>query len=80
MAIEVYINNNGTFTNQSKAYGTDKNIGWWNTITATDIDKDGNIDVLAGNLGTNSKHKATSEQPFVIMAKILTKMEPMTSL
>ena len=69
MPIEVYINNNGTFTNQSKAYGTDKNIGWWNTITATDIDKDGNIDVLAGNLGTNSKHKATSEQPFVIMAK-----------
>lgn len=69
MAIEIYINNNGAFTNQSKAYGTDNNIGWWNTITATDIDKDGNIDVLAGNLGTNSKHKATSEQPFVIMAK-----------
>ena len=69
MAIEIYINNNGAFTNQSKAYGTDNNIGWWNTITATDIDKDGNIDVLAGNLGTNSKHKATNEQPFVIMAK-----------
>ena len=69
MAIEIYINNNGAFTNQSKAYGTDKNIGWWNTITATDTNKDGNIDVLAGNLGTNSKHKATNEQPFVIMAK-----------
>ena len=69
MAIEIYINNNGAFTNQSKAYGTDKNIGWWNTITATDTNKDGNIDLLAGNLGTNSKHKATSEQPFVIMAK-----------
>ena len=69
MAIEIYINNNGTFTNQSKAYGTDKNIGWWNTITATDTNKDGNIDLLAGNLGTNSKHKATNEQPFVIMAK-----------
>ncbi|MDC1200202.1 VCBS repeat-containing protein, partial [bacterium] len=69
MAIEIYINNNGAFTNQSKAYGTDNNIGWWNTITATDTNKDGNIDVLAGNLGTNSKHKATNEQPFVIMAK-----------
>ena len=69
MAIEIYINNNGAFTNQSKTYGTDKNIGWWNTITATDTNKDGNIDLLAGNLGTNSKHKATNEQPFVIMAK-----------
>ena len=69
MAIEIYINNNGAFTNQSKAYGTDNKIGWWNTITATDTNKDGNIDVLAGNLGTNSKHKATNEQPFVIMAK-----------
>ena len=69
MAIEIYINNNGFFENQSKTYGTDKNIGWWNTITAKDLDKDGNLDLLAGNLGTNTKHKATKEQPFVIMAK-----------
>lgn len=69
MAIEIYINNNGTFTNQSKEFGTQQRVGWWNTITATDIDNDGNLDLLAGNLGTNSKHKATNEQPFVIMAK-----------
>ena len=69
MAIEIYINNNGFFKNQSKTYGTDKNIGWWNTITAKDLNKDGNLDLLAGNLGTNTKHKATKEQPFVIMAK-----------
>ena len=69
MAIEIYINNNGAFTNQSKEFGTQQGVGWWNTITATDIDNDGNLDLLAGNLGTNSKHKATNEQPFVIMAK-----------
>ena len=69
MAIEIYINNNGAFTNQSKKFGTQQGVGWWNTITATDIDNDGNLDLLAGNLGTNSKHKATNEQPFVIMAK-----------
>ena len=69
MAIEIYINNNGAFTNQSKEFGTQQRVGWWNTITATDIDNDGNLDLLAGNLGTNSKHKATNEQPFVIMAK-----------
>jgi hypothetical protein len=69
MAIEVYINNSGSFTNQSKEYGTNKHVGWWNTITATDIDKDGTLDLLVGNLGTNSKHKATKDQPFVIMAK-----------
>lgn len=69
MPIEVYINDKGTFKNKSEEYGTSKNVGWWNTITATDIDKDGKIDLLAGNLGTNSKHKATKDQPFVIMAK-----------
>ena len=69
MPIEIYINNNGSFTNQSKEYGTNERVGWWNTITASDIDKDGNIDLLAGNLGTNSKHKATKDQPFVVMAK-----------
>ncbi|WP_034057868.1 VCBS repeat-containing protein [Lacinutrix jangbogonensis] len=69
MAIEVYLNKNGIFSNKSEAYGTKENVGWWNTITASDIDKDGKIDLLVGNLGTNTKHKATKEQPFVVMAK-----------
>ena len=32
--------------------------GWWNSIRATDMDGDGDTDLIAGNLGLNSKFKA----------------------
>lgn len=37
--------------------------GWWNCIKAVDIDNDGDIDFIAGNLGLNSKLKADSAHP-----------------
>jgi hypothetical protein len=37
--------------------------GWWNTIHAADIDGDGDTDFVLGNLGTNSRLKATVSQP-----------------
>ena len=37
--------------------------GWWNTIKAADIDLDGDIDLLAGNRGTNSYLRASPEFP-----------------
>jgi len=43
--------------------------GWWNSITAADFDEDGDIDYIAGNLGLNSRHKASSKEPLCIYAK-----------
>ena len=57
--IVVFINNKGHFTKQ---YITDKK-GWWNFLLPVDIDGDGDIDLIAGNLGLNSRLKASSEQP-----------------
>ena len=37
--------------------------GWWQSIYADDIDADGDIDILAGNFGRNSRVKASSEAP-----------------
>jgi hypothetical protein len=37
--------------------------GWWNGIHAADIDGDGDIDFVLGNLGTNSRLKASQSQP-----------------
>ncbi|WP_229208913.1 VCBS repeat-containing protein [Dyadobacter luticola] len=41
---------------------TDKK-GWWNFVMPYDFDGDGDLDILAGNLGLNSRLKASSEQP-----------------
>lgn len=43
--------------------------GWWNTILLTDIDKDGDLDILAGNRGTNSRIVAKLEEPCTVYAK-----------
>lgn len=42
--------------------------GWWNSLTAGDFDKDGDIDYLAGNLGLNSRYKTSPEEPLCIYA------------
>lgn len=37
--------------------------GWWNTIELSDIDNDGDKDIVAGNWGLNSQLKASSKEP-----------------
>jgi hypothetical protein len=37
--------------------------GWWNFVLPFDADNDGDMDLLAGNLGENSRLKATGNQP-----------------
>jgi len=57
--IYAFINNNGTFT---KKVLSDKN-GWWNFVLPVDLNNDGNIDLIAGNLGLNSRLKASTKEP-----------------
>ena len=37
--------------------------GWWNFVLPFDIDNDGDMDLVAGNLGENSRLKASPAQP-----------------
>ncbi len=71
MPISVFINNGKTFENKTTNFHIEKTTGWWNSIIANDFNNDGTIDLIAGNLGTNTKHKATLEHPFKIIAKDL---------
>jgi hypothetical protein len=64
MPITIFIQDfNGSFWDKSHEYGLDKTNGWWNTISAGDFDLDGDIDFVAGNLGLNSRLKATHKEP-----------------
>ena len=57
--IYAYINDHGNFTRKTL---TDKK-GWWNFVLPVDIDNDGDIDLIAGNLGLNSRLKASEKEP-----------------
>ena len=43
--------------------------GWWNSVAAADFDNDGDIDYVVGNLGINSRNKASIKEPLCIYAK-----------
>ena len=42
--------------------------GWYNTIKEVDVNNDGNLDYVLGNLGTNNKFHPTIEKPLHIYA------------
>ncbi|MEM8565190.1 MAG: VCBS repeat-containing protein [Bacteroidota bacterium] len=66
MPISIFEFDNGQFRNVSHEYGTEKEVGWWYSISAGDLDGDDDLDLIAGNLGTNYKYKASEEEPFQI--------------
>lgn len=57
--VYAFINDQGKFITKQL---TDKK-GWWNFILPVDINNDGNIDFIAGNLGLNSRLKASEKEP-----------------
>jgi enediyne biosynthesis protein E4 len=57
--IVAFLNHNGVLT---KKILCDRK-GWWNFVLPVDIDNDGDIDLIAGNLGLNSRLKASEKEP-----------------
>jgi len=55
--------------NKTTSTGLSNISGWWNTIKAVDIDNDGDMDIVAGNRGTNSRVYAGLDEPCTIYAK-----------
>lgn len=65
MSIEIFENKNGKF----KRLNTNTTKGWWNVIKSADIDNDGDLDLIIGNHGLNSRFKASREHPIRLYVK-----------
>ncbi|MBQ22247.1 MAG: hypothetical protein CMD32_02405 [Flavobacteriales bacterium] len=63
MGINFFENNNGYFSLVDTKWK--QKTGWWNTIDIFDIDGDGLKDIIIGNHGTNSRFKASLEEPIL---------------
>ena len=69
MGVTVLINNDGKFEDSSEKFGLGQSTrGLWWSITADDLDGDGDDDYILGNLGKNNKFKASKEHPFKVYA------------
>ena len=58
--------NNGEQLSSQKDNGLDNTNGWWNSIELADLDNDGDLDILAGNWGRNTKFSASLEKPITL--------------
>ncbi|MCK5704217.1 MAG: VCBS repeat-containing protein, partial [Cyclobacteriaceae bacterium] len=68
MGIKVFQNVNGKLIEQRFA-SLEKSDGWWTTIRQMDIDADGDTDYLLGNVGLNSRIKASVVEPVELYAR-----------
>lgn len=69
MPISIWIKQNGQLFNKTNDYFEQPMTGWWNCIAEADLDNNGLVDYVIGNLGLNYKYKASAEKPFVIYAE-----------
>jgi len=58
--------NNGKQLSPQKGNGLENTNGWWNSIELADLDNDGDLDILAGNWGLNTKFSASLEKPITL--------------
>lgn len=72
MPISIFLNKNGHLAPLPlKDSGLENSAGWWNCARAADFDGDGDLDLMAGNYGQNSKLAASQTQPIEMYVKDL---------
>jgi hypothetical protein len=63
MNVSLFENDRGNFKEITGAAGLGETAGWWNCIECVDLDRDGDMDLVAGNHGLNSMLKASPLEP-----------------
>lgn len=69
MPIRFFKNNQGILNEVTNQTGLTEINGMWRSLIAADVDNDGDIDLVAGNLGLNCEYKASTTQPMDLYAK-----------
>ncbi len=69
MPVKIFHNNNGkSFIDITETAGLGVTNGWWSKILPVDVDNDGDIDLVVGNMGDNTQYKCSLAEPLVTYA------------
>ena len=66
MPVTIFQNNGNSLLDVTVKSGLGETNGWWNCILTDDINGDGYLDMVIGNLGKNSKIWASESEPATI--------------
>jgi hypothetical protein len=68
MPVRFFKNKGNSFEEMTAATGLTQMNGMWRSLVATDIDNDGDIDFVAGNLGLNCDYRVGAQAPMQLSA------------
>jgi hypothetical protein len=69
MPIQVFTLQNGQLQLATEKFGLQNTEGIWRSVFPADVDNDGDMDLIAGNIGLNTRYTASVEAPLRLYAK-----------
>lgn len=69
MPISFYKNNHAVFSNVTASTGLQDAKGMWRSMAVSDIDNDGDLDFICGNIGLNNHYNISNQYPMKLYAK-----------
>ncbi len=63
MPIRIFVNNQGKMVEMTSEYGLSESDGFWQSLAAGDMDGDGDVDLIVGNMGANLPFKVSEDEP-----------------
>ena len=66
--VSYFHNTGGKLENRTAAAGLAGLTGWWSALAVADVNGDGRPDLIAGNVGRNTKYHASAAEPTLLYA------------
>jgi len=64
--VRLWRNDQGVLREATAEAGLSERHGWWTSLSSADIDHDGDLDVVVGNLGLNTERQPTTDAPVLL--------------